>query len=52
LAADPRFDDSTYVVMEEIGMGDGAQHMALTNPGYLHRGHDLWNISLKFACEI
>ena len=22
-----------------------------TNPGHLHRGHDLWNISLKFACE-
>jgi hypothetical protein len=47
----PRFGDSTYVVMEEIGMGDGAQHLAQTNPGYLHRGHDLWNTSLKFACE-
>ncbi len=47
----PRLGDSTYVVMEEIGMGDGAQHLALTNPGHMHRGHDLWNISLKFACE-
>jgi hypothetical protein len=47
----PRSSDSTYVVMEEIGMGDGAQHLALTNPGHLHRGHDLWNISLKFAWE-
>ncbi len=47
----PRFGDSTYVVMEEIGMGDAAKHLALTNPGHLHRGHDLWNISLKFACE-
>jgi hypothetical protein len=47
----PRLDDSTYVVMEEIGMGNGAQQLALTNPGHLHRGHDLWNISLKFACE-
>jgi hypothetical protein len=47
----PRCGDSTYVVMEEIGMGDGAQHLALTNPGHMHRGHDLWNISLKFACE-
>jgi hypothetical protein len=47
----PRSGDSTYVVMEEIGMGDGAQQMARTNPGHLHRGHDLWNISLKFACE-
>jgi hypothetical protein len=47
----PRLGDSTYVVMEEIGMGDGAQHLARTNPGHMHRGHDLWNISLKFACE-
>jgi hypothetical protein len=47
----PRSADSTYVVMEEIGMGRGAQHLALTNPGHMHRGHDLWNISLKFACE-
>jgi hypothetical protein len=28
-----------------------ARHLARTNPGHLHRGHDLWNISLKFACE-
>jgi hypothetical protein len=47
----PRLGGSTYVVMEEIGMGDGAQHLAHTNPGHMHRGHDLWNISLKFACE-
>jgi len=47
----PRLGDSTYVVMEEIGMGDGARHLAQTNPGHMHRGHDLWNISLKFACE-
>jgi hypothetical protein len=47
----PRLGHSTYVVMEEIGMGEGAQHLAQTNPGHLHRGHDLWNISLKFTCE-
>ena len=23
----------------------------MPNPGQMHRGHDLWNISLKFACE-
>ena len=22
-----------------------------SNPGHMHRGHDLWNISLKFLCE-
>ncbi|HEX4219493.1 MAG TPA: hypothetical protein VHZ02_14035 [Acidimicrobiales bacterium] len=47
----PRSGNSTYVVMEEIGMGQGAQHLAQTNPGHMHRGHDLWNISLKFVCE-
>ena len=47
----PRSGDSTYVVMEEIGMGDAAQQLAQTNPGHMHRGHDLWNISLKFTCE-
>jgi hypothetical protein len=47
----PRLGESTYVVMEEIGMGDGARHLAQTNPGHMQRGHDLWNISLKFACE-
>ena len=51
LAAHPPVDHSAYVVMEEIGMGDGANHLALTNPGHMHRGHDLWNISLKFTCE-
>jgi len=43
--------DSTYVVMEEIGLGAGAKHLARTNPGHMHRGHDLWNTSLKFLCE-
>jgi hypothetical protein len=47
----PRDSNSTYVAMEEIGMGHGAQHLAQTNPGHMHRGHDLWNISLKFRCE-
>jgi hypothetical protein len=47
----PRNGNSTYVVMEEIGMGRAARHLAQTNPGHMHRGHELWNISLKFACE-
>ena len=46
----PREHD-TYVVTEEIGLGDGAKQLAQTNPGLVHRGHDLWNISLKFRCE-
>ncbi len=47
----PRHGKSTYVVMEETGIGPAARHLAQTNPGHMHRGHDLWNISLKFACE-
>jgi hypothetical protein len=47
----PRDGDSTHVVMEETGVGPAARHLVQANPGHLHRGHDLWNISLKFACE-
>jgi hypothetical protein len=47
----PRDDGSTYVVMEETDTGPAARHLTQANPGHMHRGHDLWNISLKFACE-
>jgi Polyketide cyclase / dehydrase and lipid transport len=41
----------THVVMEEIGLGDTAKKLVATNPGHMHRGHELWNVSLKFLCE-
>lgn len=44
-------EHGTYIVMEEVGLGEGAKRLAQTNPGRIHRGHDLWNISLKFLCE-
>jgi hypothetical protein len=44
-------DGSTYVVTEETGDGANLRKLAETNPGHMHRGHDLWNISLKFLCE-
>jgi hypothetical protein len=47
----PRPDGSTYVVMEETGDGANPRKLAEANPGHMHRGHDLWNISLKFLCE-
>ena len=47
----PRPDGSTYVVMEETGDGLNPRKLAEANPGHMHRGHDLWNISLKFLCE-
>jgi uncharacterized protein YndB with AHSA1/START domain len=43
--------EGTHVIMEEIDLGGGAKQLAQTNPGQMHRGHDLWNISLKFLCE-
>jgi hypothetical protein len=39
------------VVMEETGTGASPKRLAGSNPGHMHRGHDLWNISLKFLCE-
>lgn len=47
----PRPDGSTYVVMEETGDGAAPRKLAAANPRHMHRGHDLWNISLKFLCE-
>jgi hypothetical protein len=47
----PRPDGSTYVVMEETGDGASPRKLAAANPGHMHRGHELWNISLKFLCE-
>jgi hypothetical protein len=39
------------VVMEETGTGVNPKKLADSNPGHMHRGHDMWNISLKFLCE-
>jgi hypothetical protein len=37
--------------MEETGSGLNPKKLAGSNPGHMHRGHDLWNVSLKFLCE-
>ena len=42
---------SDVTVMEETGTGLNPKKLAGSNPGHMHRGHDLWNISLKFLCE-
>jgi hypothetical protein len=47
----PAVEESTYVVMEEVGNGPAAQRLATSNPGQMHRGHDLWDVSLRFLCE-
>jgi hypothetical protein len=41
----------THVVMAAIGLGDTATHRVATRPGHKHRGHGLWNVSLKFLRE-
>jgi uncharacterized protein YndB with AHSA1/START domain len=48
---EPRGEGTTYVVMEETGTGANPKRLADSNPGHMHRGHDLWNMSLKFLCE-
>lgn len=48
---EPRGDAMTYVVMEETGTGAAPHRLAQANPGHMHRGHDVWNYSLKFLCE-
>jgi hypothetical protein len=44
-------DNRRDAVMEETGSGLNPKKLARSNPGHMHRGHDLWNISLKFLCE-
>ena len=51
LTARTRGEGSTYVVIEETGTGANPEKFAESNPGHMHRGHDLWNMSLKFLCE-
>lgn len=40
-----------HVTMEEAGKGTDAATMARTAPDRMHRGHDLWNQTLKWICE-
>ncbi|MDT7671893.1 MAG: hypothetical protein QOC74_4676 [Pseudonocardiales bacterium] len=39
------------VVMEEVGNGEDAANFARTTPDRMHRGHELWNQTLKWTCE-
>ena len=47
----PEWYSNSHDVVVNDASGPGAQKLAHTNPGHMHRGHDLWNISLKFLCE-
>ena len=48
---EPRDEETTDVVMEKTGTGANPRKLARSNPGHMHRGHELWNVSLKFLCE-
>ena len=39
------------VITEEVGMGLDAKSLREANEGLLHRGHDLWLATLKWASE-
>jgi hypothetical protein len=41
----------THVIMEECVYGDGAKKLRRTDPAVMHRGHDLWNNTLKKISE-
>jgi len=43
--------DGCQVITEEVGKGPLALSLAATDPGVLHRGHDLWNATLKRISE-
>jgi hypothetical protein len=45
------YSNAANVVMEEIGLGDTAENLVASSSGHKPRGHDLWNVSLKFLCE-
>src|SRR4051812_7930199 len=38
----PRGRNETETVSEEVAFAPGGQMLAPTNPGQMHRGHDLW----------
>jgi hypothetical protein len=39
------------LVTEATPVSANPKKLADSNPGHMHRGHDLWNASLKFLCE-
>lgn len=43
--------DACRVATDEVGKGDGAIKVRETDPGLMHRGHDLWLAGLRFVAE-
>jgi len=47
----PKGTNKTYVVMEECVYGSGAKDLRQKDPGAMHRGHELWDTTLKALSE-
>jgi hypothetical protein len=47
----PRGNNKTYVVMEECVYGSGAKDLRQKDPAAMHRGHELWDATLKSLSE-
>jgi uncharacterized protein YndB with AHSA1/START domain len=43
--------DACRVITDEVGKGKDATHLRETDEGLMHRGHDLWLATLKWAAE-
>jgi hypothetical protein len=47
----PKSENRTYVVMEECVYGAGAKDLRQKDPAAMHRGHQLWDTTLKALSE-
>jgi hypothetical protein len=44
-------DNACLVVTDDVGKGEDAVHLRETDEGLMHRGHDLWLVTLKWVSE-
>jgi hypothetical protein len=44
-------DNACLVVTDDVGKGEEAVHLRETDEGLMHRGHDLWLVTLKWVSE-
>jgi hypothetical protein len=47
----PKGKNRTFVVMEECVYGAGARDLRQKDPAVMHRGHELWDTTLKALSE-
>jgi hypothetical protein len=47
----PKGEHKTFVIMEECVYGAGAKDLRQKDPAVMHRGHELWDTTLKALSE-